>query len=351
MILKYEIDPCKVILFSPSYMIFREYSAMSFTSPPLEYSTTEPNTPEPDEIQSDIEDLPFGDFARIFPVSIAARLAFDQLVVAMKNDPSKYSWHRKFVHIRKGREEFEPETDELSTSDELEPLPRLKKPTSLYTGFWRLNMKLMPWNRRFGWVLGKGRWVTNHTNSGAQNTSGGVDILLTPDANDPTVRSRHARLTHSLDSFSLLVIADKRTRVGQVHLEPSSIIALDQTHTAIAFGNLEYRISFTGLDRSLYTDQLTQFSKSLKYNGHTPGSFLDPTPADTDYMVMGKYSIKRSFVQGTTCWVCPAIVKNGGGIIAAKKIVALDARLLRHVHAEIAAMSRLKQSQKPYPVS
>ena len=35
----------------------------------------------------------------------------------------------------------------------------------------------------------------------------------------------------------------------------------------------------------------------------------------------------------------------------AKKIVALDARLLRHVHAEIAAMSRLKQSQKPYPVS
>lgn len=80
--------------------------------------------------------------------------------------------------------------------------------------------------------------------------------------------------------------------MGQVHLEPSSISALDQTHTAIAFGNLEYKISFTGLDRSLYTDQLTQFSKPLKYTGHTPGSFLDPTPADTDYMVMGKYNIK-----------------------------------------------------------
>ena len=97
----------------------------------------------------------------------------------------------------------------------------------------------MPWNRRFGWVRGKGRWITDNTNSGPQNNSAGVDILLTPDANDLSVRSRHVRLTHSLDSFSLLVIADKRTRVGQVHLEPSSISALDQTHTAIAFGNLE----------------------------------------------------------------------------------------------------------------
>jgi len=96
-------------------------------------------------------------------------------------------------------------------------------------------------------VLGKGRWGMNNNNPGAQNMSG-IDLLLIPSTKEPSIRGRHARLTHSLDSFSLLIIADKRTRVGHIHLELSLIITLDQINIVIIFGNLEYIISFTSLN-------------------------------------------------------------------------------------------------------
>lgn len=74
---------------------------MSFALPPSRDSTTEPSTPEPECIDSDTENLPFGDFARLVPISRDSRIAFDQLVVAIKQDPIKHSWPLKFVYIRK----------------------------------------------------------------------------------------------------------------------------------------------------------------------------------------------------------------------------------------------------------
>jgi hypothetical protein len=167
-------------------------------------STTEPNTPEPPQITSENEDSPSGDFARLIPVSRSARIAFHNLHLAMEENPTKYLWHRKFIYVRRRLEDLEPEIDEQSTSDERGRSTGPQEPSSIQSGFWRLNMDLHPRNRQLGWVLGKGRWNARDKHS-SSTTGGDVDILLTANSKEPLLRGRHARLLHSLESHTLLV--------------------------------------------------------------------------------------------------------------------------------------------------
>jgi hypothetical protein len=207
-------------------------------------------------------------------------------------------------------------------------------------------MDLHPVNRHFGWVLGKGRWNTrdSHLNT---VTGGGIDILLTANIKEPLLRGRHARLLHSLESYTFMVAADKKLRVGDRHLSPTNVSALGQRKTVIAFGDLEYELTFTNLDQLIYKTQLDQLSKILNYQGHRPGAFVDPTPADTDYLVMEKYFIRSSFTQGSTCWMCAAVNRDTGASVAVKKIVAVSSAMLNHARREISAMKKLFSSHSP----
>jgi hypothetical protein len=144
-----------------------------------------------------------------------------------------------------------------------------------------------------------------------------------------------------------MLIADKKLRVGEKQLNPTNVAAFGQRKTAIAFGDLEYELSFTDIDQSLYRAQLDQLAQLLNYQGHRPGLFLDPTPAETDYMIMNKYFIRSSFTQGSTCWICAAVDKDTGASVAVKKIVAVSSRTLRHARREIDAMRRLLVEHAP----
>jgi hypothetical protein len=207
-------------------------------------------------------------------------------------------------------------------------------------------MDVHPANRRLGWVMGKGRWNTGDGHS-SSSTGGGVDILLTANSKEPFLRGRHARLLHSFESFALLLIADKRVRVGEKHWDATNIAAFGQRETVIAFGDLEYKLSFTNIDQLLYRAQLDQLSQHLKFEGLRPGLFVDPTPADTDYTIMNKYFVRRSFTQGSTCWICTAVDKNTGASVAVKKIVAVSSSTLRHARREIDAMKKLLAAHPP----
>lgn len=264
----------------------------------------------------------------------------------MEESPQKYHWHRRFVHIRPKLEEMEAELDEQSTSDEHIPSPRPESPSMVHTGFWRLNMDLHPANRHFGWVLGKGRWNTRDTHLNTV-TGGGIDILLTANIREPLLRGRHARLLHSLESYTFMVAADKKLRVGDRYLNPTNVSAIGQRKTAIAFGDLEYELAFTNLTQSIYKAQLDQLSRFLNYQGHRPGAFVDPTPADTDYLIMEKYYIRSSFTQGTTCWMCAAVDRDTGASVAVKKIIAVSSAMLIHARCEINAMKKLGSSGSP----
>jgi hypothetical protein len=309
-------------------------------------STTEPNTPEPPPINIEDEEIPSGDFARLTPISRPARMAFHNLYLAIEQSPEKYLWHRKFLHFRQNLEELESEIDEHSTSDELARSSKPQDPALVHTGFWRLNMDLHPANRQLGWVMGKGRWNTRD-NYSSSSTGGGVDILLTANIKEPALRGRHARLLHSLESHTLMLIADKKLRVGEKQLNSTNIAAFGQRKTAVAFGDLEYELSFTDIDQSLYRAQLDQLAQLLNYQGHRPALFLDPTPAETDYIIMNKYFIRSSFTQGSTCWICAAVDKDTGTSVAVKKIIAVSSSTLRHARREIDAMRRLSLEHTP----
>jgi hypothetical protein len=319
---------------------------MSFHPSLASGSTTEPNTPDPPPIDLEDEDIPSGDFARLIPISRSARIAFHHLYLAIEQSPEKYLWHRKFVYVRRNLEELESEIDEQSTSDELVRSPRPQDPPLVHSGFWRLNMDVHPANRQLGWVLGKGRWNTRDSYSSSV-TGGGVDILLTANTKEPLLRGRHARLLHSLESHTLLLIADKKLRVGEKHLNPTNVAAFGLRKTIIAFGDLEYELSFTSIDQPLYRAQLDQLAQFLDYQGHRPGLFVDPTPAETDYMIMNKYFIRSSFTQGSTCWMCAAVDKDTGASVAVKKIVAVSSSTLRHARREIEAMKKLSTERSP----
>ncbi len=153
---------------------------------------TESNTPEPPMINDEHEDIPSGNFARLIPISRSARVAFNNLMLAMEETPEKYTWHRKFIYVRQNLEELEAEIDEQSTSDELAQSPKAQDPSLIHSGFWRLNMDLHPANGQLGWVLGKGRWNTRDSYS-RSITGGGVDILITANIREPLLRGRHAR--------------------------------------------------------------------------------------------------------------------------------------------------------------
>jgi hypothetical protein len=145
----------------------------------------------------------------------------------------------------------------------------------------------------------------------------------------------------------LQIIADKKLRIGEKHLSPTNVAAFGQRKTVVAFGDLEYELTFTNIDQSLYRAQLDQLSQLLNYQGNRPGMFVDPTPAETDYMIMNKYFIRSSFTQGSTCWMCAAVDKDTGASVAVKKIIAVSSSTLRHARREIDAMNRLSSDRTP----
>jgi hypothetical protein len=310
-------------------------------------STTEPNTPEPDPINDEDENNPAGDFARLIPRSRQARIAFHEMVIETNKFPYKYRWHRRFIHVREAMEELEPELDEQSTGDEIKSSPTEEGLALLhvYTGFWRLNMDLHPANWRLGWVIGRGRWSASDAYARLA-TAGGVDILLVG-PKPHSVRGRHALLLHSLESNSFMVIADKKIRVGEVNLGPTEMAVLGNVRTPIAIGDLEYDLTFTNIDQSIYRTQLADLSHMLEYTGLNCGEVMDPTPAETDYMIMNKYFVKSSFAKGSTCWMCPAVDKETGTSVAVKKIIAISVSELANANREIAAMKKLLSDQCP----
>ena len=268
----------------------------------------------------------------------------------MEESPEKYTWNRTFVHVRKNLEELEPEIDEQSTSDEPARASKSQPPALIYSGYWRLNMELPPADQPLGWIMGKGRWKKREGHP-SSITSSGVDILLAANAKESSLRGRHARLFHSLESFALLVAAEQRLRVGERYLDSTKVAAIGQRKTTIAFGDMEYELSFTNINQSLYRAQLVEHSQFLEYQGHQPGILWDPTPADTDYTIMNKYTIRRSFAKGSTCWMCAAVDKDTGASVAVKKIDAMASNALNNARLEINAMKRLSVAHCPVSFS
>ncbi|EPE30600.1 Protein kinase-like (PK-like) [Glarea lozoyensis ATCC 20868] len=307
-------------------------------------STTRPNSPQyqgvPDQRLHTTRD-----FAKLVPKSRAAHLAFHRVVLAFEKEPVKYEWHRRFIHVHDAQSILEPDTDGHSSGDSAssrESSPTL--PMQIYTGFYRLNLNIRPLSRQYGWVLGCGRWAKKFVEHG------GVDLILDPNHN-PAVGGRHCRVNHILDSNALLIIANKRVRVGGTTLDPAQIQissrALGEMVTEIELGDLQYSLEFTDIDQDIYRAQLQTLRASLDYEGFKPPETIDPTPSETDYIIMGKYIVRTSFAKGAFGFVCAAIDQRDGTPVAVKKIIATTSRSHGKVIQEVKTLRKLMQNSRP----
>jgi hypothetical protein len=307
-------------------------------------STTRPNSPQRQSLP-DNRTSTTRDFARLVPSSRAAHLAFHRVVLAFESEPDKYLWHRRFIHVNDFQTLLEAVTDAHSSEDGLAsrdstPTP----PVTIYTGFYRLNLDVGPLKRQFGWIIGQGRWGGNIAEGG------GVDLILDPNHN-PAVGTSHCRLIHVLDSNALLIVANKRLRVGATTLDPAQIQVRSRTlgeiTTDIAFGDLEYSLEFTNIDQNVYRKQLNDLRTSLEYEGFRPSDTIDPTRSETDYTIMGKYIVRSSFAKGAFGFVCVALDNRDGSSVAVKKIIATNASSHGKVIQEVKTLKKLLNDKLP----
>jgi hypothetical protein len=294
---------------------------------------TEPNTPDPLPATEESEEDSSGDFARLTPSSISSRLAFHNLVSSIQDEENweTYSWHQKFIHVLKTLEALEDD-DEESTGGEGAQLPQ----TQIQGGYWRLNMELRPARPQFGWFIGRGRWQAN-----SRDPYGAVDILLTPNATEPSVRGRHARFIHNLDSNRLLIQAEGTMRFNGEILYKGERRELPKEPSILTFGIFEYKFSWVTIDQDLYRRQLDGLAEEVNHDNRPP-LFMTPTPQPSEYL-LDKYRIKGTFATGSSCVVCAATDLSGNPY-AVKKIIAKNRRSRLDVDEEVRNLRKLTEN-------
>lgn len=295
---------------------------------------TELNTPEPSQTCQEIEEESSGDFARLTPSSISSRLAFHNLVTSIKDEENWdiYSWHRRFIHSRNTLDFLEDDDEESTGGEGAQMAP----PTKIQTGYWRLNMDLRSARPQFGWFIGRGRWQAN-----SRDLYGAVDILLTPNATEPSVRGRHARFIHNLDSNRLLIQAEGTMRFNGETLYKGDRRELPKEPSILTFGIFEYKFSWVGIDQEVYRRQLDELALEVNHDNRPP-LFMTPTPQYSEYL-LDKYRIKGTFATGSSCIVCAATDMSGNPY-AVKKIIARNRKSRLDVDEEVRNMRKLTES-------
>ncbi|KAM0123459.1 hypothetical protein ACHAO1_011288 [Botrytis cinerea] len=289
-------------------------------------STTAPNTPEPEpEMMVDTIEVN-GDFARLIPQNRLAQEAFNEVVLNMKDVNADFSSHAaKFIHVDDLRSE---ELVSFSESDSSNT--GTNTGVSLWTGFYRLNLNLLPGKPLLGWIIGTGRDIRP------------ADFVICKQGAHH-VHGRHARLTYHEVSGALLIQSDKRLIIidGKDNIVNDKKALLDKK-TGITIGDLSYVFEYTNLNKRIYFDQLNRLRQQLHNASNLP-SFLDPTPSAKDF-VLNDYLIKDAFAQGSTCSVHIAIHRTFGKYLVAKK-VHRNNRNQQRIKAEV----EILKSFEPHP--
>ena len=278
--------------------------------------TTRPNSLVASDSPDDPENPP-GDFARLMPRSKEAKLAFNELYLAMKKDESLTDWHRRFIHYRSLPEPLEErEASYSSMSDFSAGTPGNEDSVCIpvHLGFWRLNMQLPPHILNAGWSVGKGRW------SKTSDARGCVDILLTNDKSEKSIRGIHFRFVHNLASRRLILVANQSLKLNGQHIAREEKRVLPEGDSHIALGAFEYLFTWVPIDSISYRNQLDDLAAQVSYSGELPSQYISPTPQLDEIKLQNKYYLTPSFAVGSSCTMY-AGVDNEGRPYAVKKMV------------------------------
>lgn len=273
------------------------------------------------------------DFARLYPDNPQAQIAFDAVATKMLADEHWRPYAQQFMHIDSVRREVSPDPGTSSSELEQELEGGEQPPQLLLTGWYRINLDVLPSNPVEGW----------HVGSDSLDRQGNEvnEIILTPTGTKDHVRWRHARLAFNFSSYTFLVIAEKRRNVtlnGAEKFENSQR-SLGKRINGLSIGNLNYKFVFTGQDKDEARAKLDALRTTFHISGLVPPKSLDPTPSISVYEYMG-FVIGEVFAQGSTCTVSYAVNKLTGNTVVAKRMkrtrstkanIAHEVRVLRHL--------------------
>ncbi|KAI9812058.1 MAG: hypothetical protein M1826_002977 [Phylliscum demangeonii] len=272
---------------------------------------TEPYTP--DSFAEDVTCASSPDvFARLLPLRGPASDAIDAVVKIVILEPSKFSHHRRFIHIEEGpvREstvftEDEREVGRAAT----EAVRRIQK-----TASFQLSLTTLPTNPAEGWYLGTSR---------GRSSTEDVDLLLAP----PTgrrmrrdVAGRHARLF--LHPESCRVVVEARHTITLGRRGTTDPVAPDAAgHPALRdcqdWRMLVYLYTFEYTDffsTPAFDEQLSAYMKKYRHSTWAAHQHLSPSSVAEPRELGNYYFSPRAIAQGTFGRVVAGWAKNGSAV-------------------------------------
>lgn len=263
------------------------------------------------------------DFAQLVPVNDSARLAFDELARLKAADPEWNPHARNYIHVEEEQEPFgdEDQSDEPSSTSR-----------SIYTGYFRLSLALLPKRLARGWVIGSGRQALSDPD---------VDYLVTVDGRRDRVRSHHAQIVYHQETRVLLlkVPANKSVFVDGMKIQ-HGLRALTSVTSGLTIGNLSFQLQFHEHRRNDYLAQLENFAELSNHFVGDRIETLDPTPSDQHFTLRG-YQFQTPQAAGAY-GVVSACVKNTTGDVYAVKRVKKSRDTVKEVEQELEIFAALQ---------
>ncbi|KAI9826773.1 MAG: hypothetical protein M1826_006568 [Phylliscum demangeonii] len=271
-------------------------------------ASTEPSTP--DSFAEDVTCASSPDvFARLLPLHGPASDAIDAVVKIVILEPSKFSHHRRFLHIEEGpfREstvftEDEREDDRAAT----EAVRRIQK-----TASFQLSLTTLPTNPAEGWYLGTSR---------GRSSTEDVNLLLAP----PTgrrmrrdVAGRHARLFLHLESCRVVVEARHTLTLGRRGTTALSHLAQQviQPYEMIKIGECLYTFEYTDFfSTPTFDEQLSAYMKKYCHSTWAAHQHVSPRSVAEPRELGNYYFSPRAIAQGTFGRVVAGWAKNGSAV-------------------------------------
>lgn len=181
----------------------------------------------------------------------------------------------------------------------------------IYTGYFRLNLDILPDRFPQGWIIGSGRLGLDH---------GGVDFLITLDNVRDRVKGLHASIQHHKVSRQLTIVAPSGKDVclnGEVISKAGRV--LGGVLMALTIGNLTFKIEFLPTDAASYNARLddivlgcgTWFSERIES--------IDPTPTNK-HRIFQAYQIQTPQAFGAYGVVSACVHTLSGDVYAVKRI-------------------------------
>lgn len=266
------------------------------------------------------------DFARLVPVNHQAKLAFHEIATILETDSSWNPHCRKFIHVYDVKSKFHSECSlETDTSDGDAEIQ------DIYTGYYRLNLSILPDKFARGWIIGAGRSGMDHL---------GVDFLLTVKGNRDRVRGRHASIQHHKVSRHLMIVpaAGKEVVLNGEEV-PRHGKVLESMRMGLTIGNLTFKIEFLSMNAANYNERFDEIVRESGTWFTQRIESIDPTPSDNHLILQG-YQMQTPQAFGAYGVVSPCVNTSSGDVYAVKRVQRTQSTF-DQVGDEIAILKRL----------